>query len=65
MGLTIVNHHQDVGGPKNRPGFQRMLADAKQGLFDIIVCWKSDRLCRGTYPAATLMEVVEAHQIQL
>ena len=42
-----------------------MLADAKSGRFDTIVCWKSDRLSRGMYPAAALMEVVEAHQIQL
>ena len=42
-----------------------MLADAKNGRFDTIVCWKSDRLSRGMYPAAALMEVVEAHQIRL
>ena len=42
-----------------------MLADARKGLFDTIVCWKSDRLSRGMYPAAALMEVVEAHQIRL
>lgn len=30
-----------------------------------IVCWKSDRLSRGIYPAAALMEVVEAYQISL
>ena len=29
------------------------------------MCWKSDRLSRGMYPAAALMEVVEAHQIRL
>ncbi len=42
-----------------------MLADARRGRFDTIVCWKSDRLSRGMYPAAALMEVVEAHQIRL
>ena len=42
-----------------------MLADARSGRFDTIVCWKSDRLSRGMYPAAALMEVVEAHQIRL
>ena len=66
-GLTIVAHYQEVGRgwSKKRPEFQRMLADAKQGWFDTIVCWKSDRLSRGMYPAAALMEVVEAHQISL
>ena len=67
MGLTIVARYQEVGRgwSKKRPEFQRMLADASDGRFDVIVCWKMDRLSRGMYPAAALMEVVEAHQIRL
>ena len=66
-GLTITARYKEVGRgwSKKRPEFQRMLADAGRGRFDTIVCWKSDRLSRGMYPAAALMEVVEAHQIQL
>ena len=66
-GLTITARYQEVGRgwSKNRPEFQRMLADAKRGRFDTIVCWKSDRLSRGMYPAAVLMEVVEAYRIEL
>ena len=66
-GLTITACYQEVGRgwSKKRPEFQWMLADAKKGRFDTIVCWKSDRLSRGMYPAAALMEVVEAHQIRL
>ena len=66
-GLTITVRYQEVGRgwSKKRPEFQRMLADARKGRFDTIVCWKSDRLSRGMYPAAALMEVVEAHQIRL
>ena len=66
-GLTITARYQEVGRgwTKKRPEFQRMLADARRGRFDTIVCWKSDRLSRGMYPAAALMEVVEAYQIQL
>ena len=66
-GMTITARYQEVGRGwfKKRPEFQRMLADAKRGRFDTIVCWKSDRLSRGMYPAAALMEVVEAYQIQL
>ena len=64
-GLTITARYQEVGRgwSKKRPEFQRMLADAKARRFDTIVCWKSDRLSRGMYPAAALMEVVEAHRI--
>ena len=66
-GLNIVARYQEVGRgwSKKRPEFQRMLADARQGRFDTIVCWKSDRLSRGMYPAAALMEVIEAHRINL
>ena len=66
-GLIIVARYQEVGRgwSKKRAEFQRMLADARQGRFDTVVCWKSDRLSRGMYPAAALMEVVEAYQIEL
>ena len=66
-GLTITARYQEMGRgwSKKRPEFQRMLADARKGRFDTIVCWKSDRLSRGMYPAAALMEVVETHQIRL
>ena len=66
-GYAIAARYQEVGRgwSKSRPEFQRMLADAAAGRFDTIVCWKSDRLSRGMYPAAALMEVVEEHRIGL
>ena len=66
-GYTIAARYQEVGRgwSKQRPEFQRMLADAASGRFDVIICWKSDRLSRGMYPAAALMEVVEAQRIGL
>ena len=66
-GLDIIARYQEVGRgwSKKRPEFQRMLTDAREGRFDVIVCWKSDRLSRGMYPAAALMEVVEAHELRL
>ena len=66
-GLTIVARYQEVGRgwSKKRHEFQRMLADARMGRFDTIVCWKSDRLSRGMYPAAALMEVVDAYRINI
>ena len=66
-GMTVTARYQEVGRgwSKKRPEFQRMLADAKRGRSDTIVCWKSDRLSRGMYPAAALMEVIEAYHINL
>jgi site-specific DNA recombinase len=48
-----------------RPEFQRMLNDAKARKFDVIVCWAANRLSRGMYPAAALMEVIEPLNISL
>ena len=41
QGLTITARYQEVGRgwSKSRPEFQRMLADAASGRFDVIVCW--------------------------
>ncbi len=70
-GYTIVGerpYYQDPGfsgASKRRPAFQRMLKDAQQGLFDVIVAWKSDRLSRGMYPAALLMEAIEGTDITI
>ena len=65
--LVVVARYKEVGPgwSKQRPEFQRMLADARQGRFDTIVCWKSDRLSRGLFPTAVLMEVVEAYPVRL
>ena len=66
-GMNIVVRYQEVGRgwSKRRPEFQRMLDDARMGRFDTIVCWKSDRLSRGMYPAAALMEVVDGSRINI
>ncbi|MCY3692238.1 MAG: recombinase family protein, partial [Chloroflexi bacterium] len=66
-GLNIVARYQEVGQgwSKKRSQFQKLLNDAKRGRFDVIVCWKSDRLSRGMFPAAALMEVIEASHVKL
>ena len=66
-GYTLVKWYQDVGSgaSKRRSGFQQMLRDAQDGEFDIIVCWKADRLSRGLYPAAALGEALEGTDIAL
>jgi len=65
---SISEKYIDIGysGAKSkRPEFQRMLNDAKKGKFDAIVCWKTDRISRGMYPAAVLMEAIEPLGIKL
>ena len=66
-GYALVKLYQDVGSgaSKRRLGFQQMLRDLQAGEFDVIVCWKSDRLSRGLYPAAALSEALEGTDIRL
>lgn len=48
-GHTIVATYSDPGGKSytlNRPVFQRMLADAPKGLFDMVVVGRYDRFAR-------------------
>lgn len=62
-GYEIADRYVDIGysgTTKNRPEFQRMLKSAKESRFDVIVSWKIDRISRGMYPAAALLEVVES-----
>lgn len=62
QGYAIADRYVDIGysgARSTRPQFQRMLADAKKGNFEVIICWQANRLSRGMYPAAALMEVIE------
>lgn len=60
-GHQVVAVYQDVGSgtTRNRPQFLQMLKDAKAKLFETIIAWKTDRLARGIYPCAALMEAIE------
>ena len=54
-GITIVDRYLDEaisGKTDRRPGFQKMIADAKTHLFDCIVVWKGDRFSRSRADAA-------------
>jgi len=67
-GYVIVDRYVDIGysGAKSkRPEFQRMLTNAKDSKFDVLVCWKADRLSRCMFPAAALMEITEPLGISL
>lgn len=49
QGWTIINDYTDPGfsgKDGNRPGLERLLSDAKIGLFDRVVVYKLDRLAR-------------------
>ena len=67
-GYELATVYRDVGhsgASKRRPKFQEMLKAAGADEFDVIICWKSDRLSRGLYPATALMEAIEGTAITI
>jgi DNA invertase Pin-like site-specific DNA recombinase len=51
------------GGTLERPALQRLLRDIEQGLVDVIVVYKIDRLSRSLMDFAKLVEVMDAHGV--
>ena len=54
-GMRVLRSYSDkalTGRTDRRPGFQRMVADAEKHLFEVVICWKTDRFARNRYDAA-------------
>lgn len=54
-GMTICREYIDrhiSGKTDNRAQFQRMMEDSDKHAFDILICWKTDRLARNRYDSA-------------
>ena len=49
------------GGNMERPGLLRLMAEVKQGLIDIVVVYKVDRLTRSLADFAKIVEVLDSH----
>jgi DNA invertase Pin-like site-specific DNA recombinase len=66
-GYNLSAKYQDIGSgtTKKRPSFLEMLKEARQGVFDVIIAWKTDRLARGIYPCSALMEAIEESDITI
>jgi len=49
-GYEIIHEYTDrISGAKaKRPGLDQMMADARRGLFDVVLVWASDRIARST-----------------
>lgn len=67
-GYELTEMFRDAGysgASKNRPDFQRMLRAIRQEVCDVVVCYKSDRLSRGLFPATALIEALDGTQIRM
>src|SRR5476651_171047 len=49
------------GGTMERPAVKRLMADLKQGLIDIVLVYKVDRLTRSLADFAKIIEILDGH----
>lgn len=50
---------------KNRPGIQKLIDDAKQDKFDLVVIWKLTRLGRSMKDVLNIAELLNANNVGL
>jgi site-specific DNA recombinase len=54
-----------TGANTERPALQRLIADIKRGVIDVVVVYKIDRLSRSLLDFAKLIEVFDKHHVSL
>jgi site-specific DNA recombinase len=52
-----------TGGNMERPAFQQMITDIKEGQIDCVVVYKIDRLSRSLLDFAKMMEIFDRHNV--
>lgn len=64
--VCLTEHYDDggfSGGNTNRPGLKKMLEDIRNGLIDIVVVYKIDRLSRSIYDFASLSKTFDQYGV--
>jgi len=68
-GYTVVKTYADraISGKRadNRPQFQQMISDSKQGGFDFIIVWKIDRFSRDKYESVIYKTTLKKSNISV
>jgi site-specific DNA recombinase len=64
---VLVRDHYDDGGTSGgnleRPALKRLLSDIEDGLVDVIICYKIDRLSRSLMDFPKLIEVFDRNEV--
>src|SRR4029077_18357266 len=66
QGWEITESYQDVisGAKSNRPGLNRLMADAQARKFDCLLVWKLDRFGRSLADCLNNIRTLEDHGIR-
>ncbi|MEX2388853.1 MAG: recombinase family protein [Phycisphaeraceae bacterium] len=66
--IVLPDRYDDggfTGGNTDRPAFQQLMQDVREGKVDTIVVYKIDRLSRSLMDFAQIMETLEKHGVSL
>ena len=66
--IALADRYDDggfTGGNTDRPAFQRLMTDVREGRVDAIVIYKIDRLSRSLMDFSRIMETLDKHKIAL
>lgn len=61
--FTIYEDEGFSGSTINRPKFQKMIKDIKLNKFDILVCYRLDRISRNVADFSSTLEILQEHKV--
>ncbi|WP_017415739.1 recombinase family protein [Clostridium tunisiense] len=61
--FTIYQDEGFSGGNTNRPMFQKLLRDAKSKKFNVLICYRLDRISRNVADFSTTLETLQKYNI--
>lgn len=67
-GMVILHEYIDrhiSGKTDDRPEFHQMIADAGKGMFDYVICWKTDRIARSRYDSIVYKKKLRDNGVEL
>ena len=62
--VHVYTDHGISGTRQRRPGLDQMLADARRGKFDVVLCWACDRIARSVKHFLEVLEELNRLKIQ-
>ncbi|SET70497.1 site-specific DNA recombinase [Natronincola peptidivorans] len=61
--FTVYDDEGFSGGNADRPQFKKMMKDAKAKKFDVLICYRLDRISRNISDFTKLVEILQKHDI--
>ena len=65
---TRVRWFEDAGhsgGRLDRPAFQQLMAEVRRRRFDVLVCYRLDRVSRSLFDAVAVLDELRRHDVRL